>query len=138
MSIKLFKLPQGTPLLRFLNLIIEVLNCRVWLKRMSDGTVVCGPEHNESVVATMNEGLGVATISAYIIEWVPHCEDETFKPSIGRIIGSFPEAEEFYTCYARLADFSIRKGTSLLDKNRELVEKYFLFSRIEKVQGQMT
>lgn len=61
-----------------------------------------------------------------IIEWAPHYEDETIKPSIGRRFDILARAEEFYTCYAPLMGFSVRKGTSNLNMNRELVGKYFL------------
>lgn len=84
---------------------IEVANWCLLCIRMSNGKVVCGPGHNEPIVATMNEGLAVATV----IEWTLHCEDETVKLSVRRIFGSLAEAEEFYICYARLAGFCVRK-----------------------------
>lgn len=47
------------------------------------------------------------------------------NPRLGAF-GTLTEAGEFYINYARLAGFSVRKKTSLLDMNRELVGKYFL------------
>lgn len=64
-----------------------------------------------------------------VIEWTLHWEDDKIKPSIKRIFGTLAEAKEFYTNDARLAGFSVRKRTLLLDKNRELVTKYFFCSK---------
>lgn len=92
---------------------------------MLDGMIIRSPNHSEPTIVTQNECLSIATVT----EWALLCQDDTIKPSIERIIGTLAEAEEFYNCYARLAGFNVRKGTSLLDKNRELVGKYFLCSK---------
>lgn len=102
---------------------IKHLACSTQNVRWSD--CMYNPTHSEPIVVTENECLPVATV----IEWTPLCEDDAIKPSTGRVFGTLAKAKEFYTCYARLAGFIVRKGTSLLEKNRELVGKYFLCSK---------
>lgn len=72
----------------------------------SKETIICSPKHNGPVLSTMNDRHPVASI----IGWAPHCEDETIKPLIGRTLDTLAEEEEFYTCYAQLAGFCVRRN----------------------------
>lgn len=75
---------------------------------MAEGTLVCSLKLNELVLSTWSDG----HLATSIIEWAPHYEDETIKPSIGRTFNTLGEAR-----------FSVRRGKSDLNKNRELIGK---------------